>query len=330
MRWWESASDPIFSRRNFLKLATTTGVITAPGCTETETNGNERSLTGDITVAGSSTVFPLMSAIAEEFQILHPEVKIDISSTGSGSGFSNYFCTGNTDFNNASRTIKESERQLCADNGIEFIELTAATDALTVIVSNDNSFIDCLTVEELARIWEANPADTWREIRDEWPNEPIDRYGPADTSGTYDYFVEHVQGPDRGHTDDYQATEQDNTIVQGVQGDQYAIGYFGFAYYFQNPGVVQAVPIHNGEECVEPSLDTASAGEYQPLSRSLYTYCAQSSLREEHIAEFARFFVEQTTNEDLVAGSVGFVPNTEETKEEQLADLNEAIATAQQ
>jgi phosphate transport system substrate-binding protein len=270
-----------------------------------------------------------MSAIAEEFQEDHSDVNINVSQTGTGSGFSNHFCTGNTDFNNASRRITDSEGQLCSDNGVEYIELRAATDALTVIVSNDNTFVDCLTTDELAQIWRADAAQSWQEVREEWPDEPIERYGPADTSGTYDYFIEHVQGSEAGHTDDYQATEQDNTIVQGVQGNQYGIGYFGFAYFYQNPDEVQAVPIHNGDRCVEPSLETASANEYTPLSRPLFTYCSKQSLSEEHIAEFSRFFLEQSTNEDLVAGDVGYVPNSEETKEEQLDLLNEAISSAQ-
>ncbi len=189
--------------------------------------------------------------------------------------------------------------------------------------------MDCLTTDELAQIWQSNAAQSWQEIREEWPDEPIDRYGPADTSGTYDYFIEHIQGSDAGHTDDYQATEQDNTIVQGVQGNQYGIGYFGFSYFYQNPDVVESVAIHNGDRCVEPTLETAEAGEYRPLSRPLFIYCSKQSLSEEHIAEFARYYLEQSTNEEIVAGDVGYVPNSQETKEEQLDQLNEAITAAQ-
>lgn len=323
------ADSSLITRRNALKTLASASVLIVPGCTETETNGNQQSLSGEITIAGSSTVFPLMSAIAEEFQEDHSGVNINISQTGTGSGFSNHFCADNTDFNNASRRITETEQQLCADNGVEYVELRAATDAITVIVSNNNDFVDCLTTDELAQIWRADAAETWQEIRDDWPDEPIERYGPADTSGTYDYFIEHIQGSDAGHTDEYQATEQDNTIVQGVQDNQYGIGYFGFAFFYQNPDVVQAVGVDSGDGCVEPSLDTAAADEYQPLSRPLFTYCAKQSLAEEHIAEFARYFLEQSTNEDLVAGDVGYVPNSEETKEDQLELLNEAITSAQ-
>lgn len=323
------SESPLITRRNALKTLASAGILLAPGCTQTETNGDQQALSGEINIAGSSTVFPLMSAIAEEFQKEYQQVRINISQTGTGSGFANHFCPGNTDFNNASRRISDSEREICSDNGVEFVQLRAATDAITVIVSNNNDFVDCLTTDELAQIWRGDAAQTWQEVRDDWPDEPIERYGPADTSGTYDYFIEHIQGSDAGHTDDYQATEQDNTIVQGVQGNQYGIGYFGFAFYYQNPDTVQAVGVDSGNGCVVPSLETAAADEYQPLSRPLFTYCSKQSLSEEHIAEFARYFLEQSTNEDLVAGDVGYVPNSEETKEAQLEDLNEAISAAQ-
>lgn len=336
------------TRRNALKTLGGAGVIAVAGCTETEGgngngngggngNGNgggnggggSETLSGEINIAGSSTVFPLMSAVAEEFSREHSEVSIDISSTGSGGGFANFFCEGQTDFNNASRPIAPEEQDHCAENGVEYVELVAATDALTVVINNDNDFAEEMTVEELAQIWEADAAETWDEVRDEWPNEPIDRYGADDTSGTYDYFIENVQGEERGHTDDYQATEQDNTIAQGVSGNEYAIGYFGFAYWFQNQDQVKPVAIDDGDGPVVPSLETASSGEYSPLSRPLFTYPSVSSLGEDHIAEFARFFVEQTTNEELVAGDVGYVPSTEETKQEQMQRLEDAIEQAQ-
>ena len=284
-------------------------------------------LSGDISIAGSSTVFPLMTAVAEEFQAENPNVNIDISSTGSGGGFANFFCVGETDFNNASRPIKEEEQQQCADNDVEYVELVAATDALTVVVNNDNSFATELTVDQLADIWAADGVSTWSDVNSEWPDEEIERYGAAETSGTFDYFNEAVLG-ERGHTDDYQATEQDNTIVQGVQGSEYAIGYFGFSYYFQNPEQVTAVAIDDGDGPVLPSLETASNGEYTPLSRPLFTYPSISSLGEEHIAEFARYFVSQTTNEEIVANEVGYVPATEETQEEQMQTLEDAISQA--
>jgi phosphate transport system substrate-binding protein len=329
------------TRRKSLAAIAGAGALGLAGCTQSSGDGSDGgsgdgsdggsgdgSLSGAINIAGSSTVFPLMSAVAEDFAEDHPDVQIDVSSTGSGGGFANFFCVGETDFNNASRPIKGEEKELCAENGVEWVELIAATDALTVVVNPEADFVDSLTVEELKQIWQSDAAQTWDEVRDEFPNEEIERYGAADTSGTYDYFIEAILGED-GHTSDYQATEQDNTIAQGVAGSEYAIGYFGFAYYFQNPDQLKALGIDDGDGPVEPSLETAASGEYTPLSRPLFTYPSISSLGEEHVAEFARYFVSQTTNEDLVAGDVGYVPATEETQEEQMATLEDAIEQAQ-
>lgn len=335
------------TRRTVLSSIGGASLIAIAGCSETEggdddngsdtagesdddgSNDGSNSLSGAINIAGSSTVFPLMQAVAEEFTREHADVDIDISSTGSGGGFSNFFCVGETDFNNASRPIKQEEEDLCAENDVEYVELVAATDALTVVVNNENDWATEMTVEELARIWEADAAETWSDVNDEWPDEPIDRYGADDTSGTYDYFIENVMGEERGHTDDYQATEQDNTIVQGVRGNEYATGYFGFAYYYQNPDEVTAVAIDNGDGPVEPNLETAASGEYQPLSRPLFTYPSVASLAEEHIAEFARYFVQRTTDRELVADDVGYVPLTEEQQREQMDELEDAIDEAQ-
>jgi len=319
------------SRRAALTSIAGAGTVALAGCTSASNDGGESGngeLSGDISIAGSSTVFPLMTAVAEGFQAENPNVNVDISSTGSGGGFANFFCVGETDFNNASRPIKEEEQQQCADNDVEYVELVAATDALTVVVNNDNDFATELTVDQLRQIWQADGVSMWSDVNSEWPDEEIERYGAAETSGTFDYFNEAVLG-EAGHTDQYQATEQDNTIVQGVRGSEYAIGYFGFSYYFQNPEQVTAVAIDDGDGPVLPSLETASSGEYTPLSRPLFTYPSISSLGEEHIAEFARYFVSQTTNEEIVANEVGYVPATEETQEEQMQKLEDAISQAQ-
>ncbi|TQQ82815.1 PstS family phosphate ABC transporter substrate-binding protein [Halonotius terrestris] len=313
------------TRRSALASAAGLGTVAIAGCTQSGGSNDEEK---SINIAGSSTVFPLMSAIAEDYESENPEVNISISSTGSGGGFSNFFCVGETDFNNASRPIQPEEEELCAENGVEYIELIAATDALTVVINNDNDFATEMTVEELAQVWESDAAETWSDVNSEWPDEEINRFGAADTSGTYDYFVETVLG-DRGHTDDYSATEQDNTIASGVEGDEFAIGYFGFAYWYQNQEQVSRVAIDNGDGPVLPSLDTAASGDYQPLSRSLYTYPAMSSLAEEHVADFARFFVDQTDNEQIVAEEVGYVPATPDVKQAQTEKLEAAIEDAQ-
>jgi len=324
------------SRRTFLASAAATGAVAAAGCTSntgTETDGG---LSGDINISGSSTVFPLAVAMREDFtaEEMHPNVDISVNSTGSGGGFTNYFCTGDTDFNNASRPIKGVEEDQCSGNDVTPVELKVATDALTVVVNNDADWFgeegeECLTVEQLKEIWSAeSKPTTWSDVNSDWPDEEIQLYGPTDASGTFDYFIEEVIGEEGSHRTDYQSTEQDNQIINGVANSEYAIGYMGFAYYSENTDRVTALGIDNGDGCVKPTLDTASSGEYQPLSRPLFTYPAQSALADEHVAEFARFWLENSTSESIVADEVGYVPNTEDERDEMLDRLDSAIEAA--
>jgi phosphate transport system substrate-binding protein len=329
--------EPGYSRRKFIGAAGATATTLAiAGCTEQNPSGGDGGsgdgeLSGDIDIAGSSTVFPLATAFAEIFQEDHPEVNINVQSTGSGGGFANFFCPGETDFNNASRPIQPDEEALCADNGVEPVELTVATDALTVIVNNDNDWATELTVDQLKQIWSAeDPPTMWSDIDSSWPDEELELFGPSDASGTYDYFIEAIIGEEGpGHRQDYSATEQDRTIIQGVEGSQYAMGYMGFAYYSENTDAVTAVAVDNGDGPVEPSLETAKSGEYAPLSRPLFTYPSKSSLAEEHVAEFARFFIENTTNREVVADEVGYVPLDDEQQQAQMDTLESAIEDAQ-
>ena len=344
----QSERNSRFSRREFLAATGGLGVAGLAGCTQDNPSGDATDepteagsdgsgsggdggsdgLSGDISIAGSSTVFPLASAMAERFEEQHSDVSISLQSTGSGGGFANYFCTGQTDFNNASRPIQPEEEEQCGGNDVEPVELKVATDALTVIVNNDNDFLgDGLTVEQLNEIWSAeSPPETWADVNSEWPDEPLELYGPSDASGTYDYFHETVIGEEGGHRQDYSPTEQDRTIIQGVAGSEYAMGYLGFAYYSQNQDTVQAVPIKDGEgDYVEPSLETALSGEYTPLSRPLFTYPKVSALEEEHIAEFARFWIENSTSESIVADEVGYVPLSEDERDEMLEKIDSAV-----
>ncbi|WP_251343371.1 phosphate ABC transporter substrate-binding protein PstS family protein [Haloplanus halophilus] len=329
----ESASGSV-SRRQFLTAAGSAGAVGLAGCTQSGSGGGgdgNGGLSGTIDIAGSSTVFPLATAMAERFQTEHSGVNINLQSTGSGGGFANHFCPGRTDFNNASRPIRPAEEETCSENGVTPIELTVATDALTVIVNNDNDWVDCLTVEELAEIWSAeSPPSTWSDVNSDWPDQPLELYGPTDASGTYDYFIESILGEEGpGHRQDYSATEQDRTIIQGVEGSENAIGYLGFAYYSQNTDSVKALGIDDGDGCVEPSLETARTGEYTPLSRPLFTYAKQKALAEEHVAEFARFWLENATSQEIVANEVGYVPLNEEDQQAQLERLETAIENAQ-
>jgi phosphate transport system substrate-binding protein len=269
--------------------------------------------------------------MAERFQSEHQEVNINIQSTGSGGGFANHFCPGRTDFNNASRPIQPAEEEACSSSEVTPVELTVATDALTVVVNNDADWVDCLTVEQLRELWSAeSPPTTWSDVNSDWPDRELELYGPTDASGTYDYFIEAILGEEGpGHRQDYSATEQDRTIIQGVEGSTGAIGYLGFAYYSQNSDRVKALGIDDGNGCVDPSLETARAGEYTPLARPLFTYAKQESLAEEHVAEFARYWIENATSQEIVADEVGYVPLSDEDQSEAMDRLETAIENAQ-
>ncbi|NKE36457.1 PstS family phosphate ABC transporter substrate-binding protein [Natronococcus sp. JC468] len=277
-----------------------------------------------VNIAGSSTVFPVTEAIGSAFSEENPTVNVSISKTGTGGGFGNFFCAGRTDVNNASREIADAEIDQCGDNDITPLEFTVATDALTVVVNPEADWIDCLTVEELREIWRADGAERWSDINEDWPDEELELYGAATTSGTFDYFNEAVLGEDVNHKSDYYATERDRTIVQGVQGSEYAMGYFGFSYYSENPDSIKAVSIDDGNGCVEPSTETAMSGEYTPLSRPLFIYVAKESLADSAVRDFARFYMEQAAT-DLVS-DVGYVPITEDQRDENLERLEERIA----
>lgn len=321
------------TRRTFLAGAATTGAVAVAGCTSNN-SGTEGSggLSGDISIAGSSTVFPLSVAMRKDFVEEHENVDISVQSTGSGGGFANYFCPGDTDFNNASRPIKSEEADQCSGNDVTPVELKVATDALTVVVNPEADWFgedDCITVEELKQIWSAeSKPTTWNEVNSDWPDEEIELFGPTDASGTFDYFIEAILGEETSHRTDYQSTEQDNQIINGVNRSEYAIGYLGFAYYTENTDQVTALAVDNGDGCVKPSLETAKSGEYAPLSRPLFTYVSQSSLTKEQVAEFAKFWVENTSNEEIVSGEVGYVPNSESEMEEAMSTLEDAIDAA--
>ena len=336
------------SRRKFLATTGAAGVAALAGCAggdggggggggetttsggggETTTSGGSSGqLSGTIDIAGSSTVFPLATAMSERFRQDNPQVEINIQSTGSGGGFENFFCPGQTDINNASRPIKEEEQQLCSDNGVEPVELTVATDALTVVANNNSDWVDCMTTDELSQIWSAeDPPTNWSDVNSDWPDEPFDLYGPSEASGTYDYFIEAIIGEDGpGLRGDYQGTEQDRTIVQGVSQSETGLGFLGFAYYSENTDAVKGLSIDDGDGCVEPSLETAKSGEYTPLARPLFTYPAMSALSEEHIAQYLQFWMENSTSTEIVANEVGYVPLDDQQQQEQMDKLMQAI-----
>jgi phosphate transport system substrate-binding protein len=212
-------------------------------------------LTGAVSIDGSSTVFPIAEAVAEEFQIANPDVRVTVGFSGSGGGFKR-FCAGETDVSDASRPINEQETATCAAAGIDFTEVTVAWDGLSVIVNPANDFVTCLTTQELRRIWEpGSTVSTWSDVRPEWPDEEINLYGPGTDSGTFDYFTETINGESGASRPDFQASEDDNILVQGVAGDEYALGYFGYAYYVENSDRLKLVQVDGGTGCVAPSDD---------------------------------------------------------------------------
>ncbi|WP_456370882.1 PstS family phosphate ABC transporter substrate-binding protein [Geoglobus sp.] len=296
------------------------------GCSQSGEEG-KASISGEVKISGSSTVYPVTMAIAEEFSKLYPDVTVSVQSTGTGGGFKNFFIPGLVDINDASRPIKESELEASKENGVEPIEFLIGYDALTVIVNKDNDWIDCLSFEELKKIWgpEATGKVTkWSDVNSSWPDEEMNLYGPTSASGTFDFFTEHVIGESGAHRQDYHGTEEDNTIITAVSRDRYAMGYLGLAYYLENKDKVKAVKIKNPETgvCVAPSIETGRSGEY-PLARPLFIYVNKESLKKPAVREFVKFYLENL--DSGIVEEVGYVPVSKEVKEENLKKFNEAL-----
>lgn len=280
----------------------------------------EASLSGSVKIAGSSTVYPVSVAIAEEFNRMYPKVEIPIQSTGTGGGFKNFFIPGKTDINDASRGIKDSEVEKARANGIEPLEFQVAIDAITIVVNPDADWVDSMSVEQLAHIWRPdNPAQTWSDVDPSWPNEKIELYGPTSASGTFDFFTDKIVGEEGASRSDFQGTEQDNTIVQAVSGSKYAMGYFGMAYYLENKDRVKALKL----EGVGPSIETAKSGTYSPLSRPLFIYVSSESLKKPEVEEYVRYYLQQTST-DLIK-EIGYVPMTEADMKSNVARFEDIV-----
>lgn len=269
--------------------------------------GNESvKLTGTIGIDGSSTVFPVTEAVAEEFRAIQPNVKITIGVSGTGGGFQK-FSRGETNISNASRPIKDKEIEACSENNITYLGLEVAFDGLAVVVNPENTWVDSFTVEELKKIWEPAAQGKimkWNQIRKEWPNEEIHLYGPGVASGTFDYFTEAINGKSGSSRGDYTASEDDHVLVQGIVGDKYALGFFGLAYYEESKDKLALIGVHNGEEVVKPSLETVSNGTYSPLSRPLFIYVNSSSIKQPEVIEFVNFYLD---NAAALSEDVGYI-----------------------
>lgn len=316
-----------------LSLLALMGGIVACGSTdtaETTTEGGEETaaapeggsdLEGSISIDGSSTVFPISEAMAEEFQIANPGVRITVGASGTGGGFEK-FCNGETQISDASREVKPEEIENCAEAGIEMIEVPVATDALTVVVNPENDWVTCMTIDELNTIWSPEAEgtiDNWNQVNPEYPDAPLVLYGPGTDSGTFDYFTDVVNGEEGASRGDYTASEDDNVLVQGVEGDANAMGYFGYAYYYENQDRMKAVEIDDGNgNCVAPNEETVLAGNYTPFSRPLFIYVKKSAYEEDPAVQaFVDFYLDPA-NSDYVAAT-GYVPLSDEKYEASIA-----------
>ncbi|MCR4282985.1 MAG: PstS family phosphate ABC transporter substrate-binding protein, partial [Bauldia sp.] len=264
-----------------------------------------------IQIDGSSTVYPITEAMAEEFQKANADIKVTVGISGTGGGFKR-FCAGETDISDASRPITQKEVAACKANGIEFIELPVALDALAVMVNPKNDWVDAMTVAELKMIWEPEAQGqvmNWHQVRDAFPDKPLTLYGAGVDSGTYDYFTAAIVGKEHSSRGDFTASEDDNVLVQGIAGDVNALGFFGLAYLHENEDKLKAIAIklNEGAPAIKPSVETARNSTYQPLSRPLFIYVNRKSADQPEVGKFVEFYMDPKNASDLVA-EVGYVP----------------------
>ncbi|MCY3656512.1 MAG: PstS family phosphate ABC transporter substrate-binding protein [Chloroflexi bacterium] len=250
-------------------------------------------LSGSVAIDGSSTVFPVTEAVAEEFRSVAPDVRVTVGVSGTGGGFQK-FCNGETDISDASRPIKESEIEACAEAGIEYLPLRVGLDGLAVVTHPETDFLECISMEELATLWSPESEGSiksWDQVRSIWPSTDITLFGPDTDSGTFDFFTEEVNGEGGASRADYTNSTDDNVLVTGISGTEGGAGYFGYAYYVENSDKLKVVAVDDGEGCVIPSDETVAGGSY-PLSRPLYIYVSVQSLAEKpQVREFVRFFL---------------------------------------
>ncbi|MBA9075312.1 PstS family phosphate ABC transporter substrate-binding protein [Rufibacter quisquiliarum] len=269
-------------------------------------------LTGSIQIDGSSTVYPVTEAVAEEFRAEAPDVKVTVGVSGTGGGFKK-FVRGEIDINNSSRSIKEEEAATAKENNISYLELPITYDGLTVVVNPENTWATSMTVAELKKIWEPAAQGKimrWNQIRPEWPNEEIHLFGAGVESGTYDYFTEAIVGKSHSSRGDYTASEDDNVLVQGVSTDKNALGFFGYAYFLENQGKLKAVAIDdqndaNGKGAILPSVETVKNGTYAPLSRPLFIYINSKAAARPEVVQFVNFYLDNASD---LSSEVGYIP----------------------
>ena len=289
-----------------------------------KTTDSNQSLTGEIKIDGSSTVYPITEAVAEEYRVTNPGVKVSVGLSGTGGGFKK-FGRGEIDINDASRPIKDAEAQACTDSNIKYVGLTVAFDGLAVLVNTENTWVDFFTVEELKKIWEPDAQGKitkWNQIRASWPAEDFHLYGPGVASGTYDYFTEAIVGKSGSSRGDYTASEDDNVLVQGIAGDKNSIGFFGLAYYEENKEKLKLVGIDSGKGVVIPTTETVKSNTYAPLSRPVFIYITDGAAKRPEVSDFVKFYL---TNASKLVVDVGYIALPDETYQAELAKFNEFI-----
>jgi phosphate transport system substrate-binding protein len=318
-------------RRGWLLGLTLAIALVATACGGDDAAGGGTggtSLSGSIVIDGSSTVAPVTEAIAEEFRKEQSGVEVTVGTSGTGGGFTK-FCAGETDIQDASRAIDDEEKAACEAKGIKYQEFRIGLDGLAVVSSARNQFLDTLNYEQLAKIFEEGGAKTWNQVDSSFPNEEIAIFAPGVDSGTYDFFVEEVLGdPEEGGKKprgDYTASEDDNTLVQGIEGEANSWGYFGYAYFHNNQEGLKAIRIaEKGTSGVEPTAETIESGDY-PLSRPLYIYVKEDSLSQPHVGRFVKFYLEQTPQ--LIA-DVGYVAAPQDDYTQGLTKLQPFLTTS--
>jgi phosphate transport system substrate-binding protein len=278
-------------------------------------------LSGDVLVDGSSTVAPLTTAAAESYREQQSDVNVEVGISGTGGGFER-FCAGETDISDASRPIEDEEAKICADAGIEYVEYQVGVDALTNIVNTENDWATCLTTEQLAKIWgpkAEKKITSWNQVDPSFPDEPLTLAGPGTDSGTFDYFTDAINGEEGASRADYNASEDDNVIVQAVAGEKGALGYLGYTYFEENQDTLEALEVDGGGGCVAPSAETAQDGTYTPLSRPLFVYVKTESIQTKpQVAGFVDYYLGNVVS---LAEGAQFIPVTDEVVSANLASL---------
>ena len=316
--------------RKWLALASA-GVLafSVAACGDDDSDGNAGAsggdsgqVSGEIKIDGSSTVGPFAQTAAEMFQGENPDVRISVGTSGTGGGFEK-FCAGETDVSNASRPIKDDEEApICKKNGVSYAELQVANDGIAV-VSNTSTPIDCMTTAELKQLWnQGSKVSNYKDLDPKFPDTEASLYGPGTDSGTFDFFTDEINGEEGVTRKDYQPSEDDNVLVQGVEGDEGGLGYFGFSYYEQNADKLNLVGVDSGDGCVKPSLETIQDGSYKPLSRPLFMYpSAQAIAEKPQVKAFLDYVFE---NQEEIATAAQIVPMTASQIDEAKQGLQEA------